>query len=253
MGLADLHIHTIYSPDGTGTVRAVLKRAAEVGLDVIAITDHDEICAALEGMDLAPSYGLHVVPGVEVSTAEGHLLALFVHRRPPTGLSVGDTVRWVRDEGGLCVVPHPGQGRQSLSFPTIRQALNDPEIAPFLVGMEAFNASAVRQKRNSIAMATAQEMGFPLALVSSSDAHMVRMIGLAATYFPGNTPQDLREALLNRSTSVAVMEAKPRATLFLEWAGHLALRYTGWVTVNRHPDAPLRKAWVGLTTISVIL
>ena len=43
MGLADLHMHTIYSYDGTATVPAVLRRAHEIGLDVIAITDHDEV------------------------------------------------------------------------------------------------------------------------------------------------------------------------------------------------------------------
>ncbi|MCS7178833.1 MAG: PHP domain-containing protein [Anaerolineae bacterium] len=246
MGFADLHIHTIHSPDGTGTVRAVLKRAAEVGLDVIAITDHDEIRAALEGVSLSPSYGVYVVPGVEVSTAEGHLLALFVYRTPPSGLSLSDTVRWVRDAGGLCVAPHPGHGHQSLSFRAIQQALSDPQVAPYLAGVEVFNASAIRQRRNHHATAAAREMGLPLALVSNSDAHMVQMIGLAATYFPGDTPDELREALMNRRTEVAVAESgRSRPALFLRWGGHLALRYAGWVTGNRHPDAPLRKIFVG--------
>ena len=43
MGFADLHIHSTYSPDATTTVRAILKQAADVGLDVIAVTDHDNI------------------------------------------------------------------------------------------------------------------------------------------------------------------------------------------------------------------
>ncbi len=228
MGLADLHIHTIYSIDGTGTVRAVLKRAREVGLDVIAITDHDEIRAALEGLEMAPSYGLHVVPGVEVSTADGHLLALFIRHIPPAGLALGDTLRWIRDEGGLAIAPHPGRGRQSLSFRTIQQALNDPHIAPFLVGIEVFNASAVRLKRNDIAADVAK--GWPLAPVSNSDAHLVRMIGTAATCFPGRTSEELYEALVNRHTEVAVAERGPRSALFLKWGAQLALRYTGWVT-----------------------
>lgn len=241
MGLADLHIHTIYSPDGTGTVRAVLKRAAEVGLDVIAITDHDEIRAALEGANLAPAYGLHVIPGCEVSTAEGHLLALFIHRCPPAGLSLSDTVRWVRDQGGLCVIPHPGHGYQGLRFQAIQRALSDPEIAPFLVGIEVFNASLFRPRQNHIAMATVQRMGLPLALVSNSDAHMVQMIGSAATHFPGRTPEDLREALINRRTEVALAQSRFPPALFLKWMAHLALRYTGWVTGNCHPEAPLKK------------
>lgn len=250
MGLADLHIHTIYSPDGTGTVRAVLRRAAEVGLDVIAITDHDEIRAALEGVDLAPSYGLHVIPGSEVSTADGHLLALFIRRNPPTGLSLSETLHWVRDAGGLCIAPHPGNGHPSLAFRTIRQALGDSQIAPFLVGMEVFNAGIVPLKRNHIATATGR--GLPLAPVSNSDAHVMHMIGTAATYFPGRTSEELREALLNRNTEVAVAESGSRPALLLRWGANLALRYTGWVTVNRHPDAPLRKAWIGLAALTVL-
>lgn len=251
MGLADLHIHTIYSPDGTGTVRAVLKRAAEMGLNVIAITDHDEIRAALEGMSLAPAYGLHVVPGSEVSTAEGHLLALFVHRVPPAGLSLGDTVRWVRDEGGLCIAPHPIiRGRQSLMFSTIQKALNDPQVAPFLVGIEVFNASIVHPRRNHLV--TTVTRGWPLAPVSNSDAHLVRMIGTAATYFPGSTSEELRDALINRRTEVAVAESEPRPALFLSWGAHLALRYTGWVTGNPHPGAPLRKTFIGFTVPQTI-
>ena len=54
MGKADLHVHTTHSWDGTCAVKAVLKQAAHVAcLDVLAITDHDEIRGALEAMELA--------------------------------------------------------------------------------------------------------------------------------------------------------------------------------------------------------
>ena len=54
-------------------------------LDVIAITDHDETSASLEAREWAArrGYRVQVVPGVEVTTREGHLLALFVEERPP--------------------------------------------------------------------------------------------------------------------------------------------------------------------------
>jgi predicted metal-dependent phosphoesterase TrpH len=93
MGLADLHMHTIYSYDGTATVPAVLRRAHEIGLDVIAITDHDEIAGSLRALELAPHYGVEVIPGLEVTTAEGDLLALFVMEKIPAGLSLVDTGR----------------------------------------------------------------------------------------------------------------------------------------------------------------
>ena len=76
MGLADLHIHTIYSYDGTASVPAVLTRAKQIGLDVIAITDHDEIAGSLKALELASKYGVQVIPAIEITTAEGDLLAL---------------------------------------------------------------------------------------------------------------------------------------------------------------------------------
>ena len=93
MGKADLHIHTIYSWDGTCTVEAVLKQAAHTAeLDVIAITDHDEIQGAQEAAELAPRYGIEVIPGSEISTADGHLLALFIPKKISAGLSVVETI-----------------------------------------------------------------------------------------------------------------------------------------------------------------
>ena len=62
MGLADLHIHTIHSYDGTASVPAVLTRARQIGLDVIAITDHDEITGSLKALELAPRYGVEILP-----------------------------------------------------------------------------------------------------------------------------------------------------------------------------------------------
>jgi predicted metal-dependent phosphoesterase TrpH len=83
MGTADLHIHSTYSYDATTTVRAILKHASDVGLDVIAVTDHDDIRGSLEARELAPQYGIEAIPAVEISTKDGHLVALFVESLPP--------------------------------------------------------------------------------------------------------------------------------------------------------------------------
>ena len=76
---ADLHIHTTYSDDATASVEDVLEYVANrTDLRVIAITDHDEIEGALKAQRLAKDYGIEVIVGEEVSTNEGHLLALFI-------------------------------------------------------------------------------------------------------------------------------------------------------------------------------
>ena len=71
MGLADIHIHTIYSHEATTSVRGVLKQASSVGLNVIAVTDHDDIRGAFDARELASEYNVEVIPGVEVTTKDG--------------------------------------------------------------------------------------------------------------------------------------------------------------------------------------
>ena len=107
MGTADLHIHSTYSHDATTTVRAILKYAADVDLNVIAVTDHDEIRGSLEAHTLAPKYGIESIPAAEVTTKDGHLVALFVETLPPQGLSLVDTLIHIGKLGGVAFAPHP--------------------------------------------------------------------------------------------------------------------------------------------------
>jgi predicted metal-dependent phosphoesterase TrpH len=204
MGKADLHIHTTYSNDGTATVAATLESVVRSGtLDLIAITDHDQIDGALEAVELAPHYGIEVIPGIEVSTADGHLLALFVQQLVPAGLSLTETVYCIAEQGGLAIAPPPGgPWRGALQESVLRQALGDPTVAQTLVGLEAYNASLPLLSINRIAGAMGARL--PLAVVGNSDAHMLWMIGMAATVYPGRGAQALRTALQNRATSLVV-------------------------------------------------
>lgn len=105
MGFADLHIHTIYSYDGTASVPAVLQRTKQIGLHVIAITDHDELRGSLKALEIATSYGIEVIPGVEVTTAEGDLLALNITRQIKKGQPLLRTVLEVGEAGGFVLLP----------------------------------------------------------------------------------------------------------------------------------------------------
>jgi len=196
MGLADLHIHTIYSYDGTASVHAVLRRAYQIGLDVIAITDHDEIAGSLKALELAPNYGLEVVPAIEVTTAEGDLLTLNVTEKIQRNLSLIETVLKVRELGGFCIAPHPmagGMGMKSLSAYSILKALHNPEGAQTLIAIETYNATAIDKMSNHYAGVLADQLN--ITQTASSDAHVVEAIGLGATEFDGYTTQDLLTAL----------------------------------------------------------
>ncbi len=195
MGLADLHIHTRYSYDATSSVRAVLEYASRrAGLDVIAITDHDEIAGALKAQDMASKFGIEVIPGIEVSSKDGHVLALFVEKAIPAGLSLADTVRHTTEQGGLCIIPHPMMRNKYAVPPHIlRSALADPTVAKGLAGIEVFNACMLEINPRKPEEYLPKK--HPLAQVGCSDAHFDWAVGWGATRFPGQSASALRLAL----------------------------------------------------------
>ena len=201
MGIADLHLHTIYSYDGTASLAAVLNRAKQIGLDVIAITDHDEIRGALKALDLAPNYGVEVIPGIEITTADGDLLALFITEKVDAGLSLVETVLRVRELGGICIAPHPmagGMGMKSLKARTILKALRNPRVADTLIGIETYNGTAIDRISNHYANILASRLH--IAKTGSSDAHTIDTLGFGVTEFEGHTAADLLSALKNKAT-----------------------------------------------------
>lgn len=221
MGLADLHIHTIYSYDGTATVQAVLQRARQIGLDVIAITDHDEIAGSLQALELAPHYGLEVIPAIEITTAEGDLLALNVTEKIQRGLSLVETILQIGDLGGFCIVPHPmagGLGMQGLSAYSILKALRSPDVAQTLIGIETYNATTIDKMNNHYAHILAEHLN--IAQTGSSDAHMVRAIGLGVTEFDGHTAKDLLDALYCRTTRIRKQKEWNTLQILGSWAAN---------------------------------
>lgn len=241
MGFSDLHIHTTYSWDGTCPVPAVLKYAADfTNLDVIAITDHDCILGALEAVRLAPRYGIEVIPGCEISTADGHLLGLFIHKAIPAGLSLVETVMRVGEQGGICIAAHPGaRVKRSIPLQTLRQCLDHPGVREVLVGIECFNAGLVYSQSNRQANALAEELG--VARVGNSDTHVLDMIGWGATEFPGYSPFDLRHALQQRTTRPYARRSTTGLEKIIRWVPSFLLRRLGWVITNHNnPCGPLR-------------
>jgi predicted metal-dependent phosphoesterase TrpH len=247
MGIADIHIHTLYSWDSACSVSGVLKKSIEAGLDVIAITDHDAIAGALEAEQQGPRFGVQVIPGIEISTAEGHLLALDVRRLIPAGASLIDTLLAVGEQGGLAVAAHPmatGLGMKgcSLSYASIHRAAKHPLAGKYLAGVETFNAGLVNPHTNLWAGRIARNLNLPQT--GSSDAHVLDMIGWGATVFPGQTGADFLAALRLGLTEVVRRGQFNWARLVAHWLPGFVLRQAGWVAWTPEPGLPLRlKYW----------
>jgi predicted metal-dependent phosphoesterase TrpH len=168
----DPHVHSEASYDARDPPELLLEQAADIGLDGVVVTDHDRISASLRAAELAPEYGLVGIPGVEVSTAHGHLLAIGVEERPRPGESMVDTVARVRELGGAAVVPHP--------FQRTRHGARGKHIVPAEPdGMETYNAWLFTGYRNRRARAFARRHGY--TALAGSDAHTVATIGRAYT------------------------------------------------------------------------
>jgi predicted metal-dependent phosphoesterase TrpH len=201
LGRADLHIHTLAS-DGTAGIVEILEHVEqETDLDVIAITDHERIDAALAARSLARERGLRVevVVGEEVSTLGGHLLALFIEERIRPLRSMRTSIAEIHEQGGLAIPAHP-----LVPYPlcaqgwVLRRLINDgdPRVRPDAI--EAFNPTTLGRPWHARVVRFAAK--HQLATVGNSDAHAVAAIGTGWTTFPGRTADDLRTAILERRT-----------------------------------------------------
>jgi len=190
---ADLHCHTNASFDSLSKPAAVARAAAERGLTHLAITDHDRVDGALAARDAAPG-GLTVIIGQEVRTTTGDLIALYLERPIPPGLTPAEAAGRIRDQKGLVGLAHPfdrfraGAGRRGW------EAELD-ELIPLLDFVEVWNARLLAGGGNQQAAELAQQHNLPGIAVS--DAHTVLEVGVAYTILDGpiNGAEDLRAAL----------------------------------------------------------
>jgi predicted metal-dependent phosphoesterase TrpH len=165
----------------------------------LAITDHNTLDSAFAAQQLAPRYGVDVVVGEEISTREGHLLALFLKERIPPALSMSETIAAVHAQGAVAVVAHPYDVVSFGALNPWRRKLSEGELLqlPF-DGVEVLNGCLLGSSQNARAAALGLRSG--RALVGGSDAHSAETVGIAHTIFAGCSSEDLRTALMRGET-----------------------------------------------------
>ena len=166
----DPHIHSVYSPDARSYPKDILKQAKRIGLDAIAISDHDEIKGSRVTRSLAED--IIVVPSIEISSEKGHILGLGVDEIIPKGLSATETVDLIHDAGGLAIVPHPFSYYRKGLFCKENTGLDiegvETKNARYFVGYSNNQGKKLAKKRN-------------LATLGASDSHFIESIGDAYT------------------------------------------------------------------------
>jgi predicted metal-dependent phosphoesterase TrpH len=201
VGRADLQLHSDLG-DGLASPEAILDAAERAGLNVIALTDHDDIRGAFLLRDIAArrSSPVEIVPGVEVTTRSGHLLALWIEDEIQMFAALADTVSRIHRAGGVAIVPHP---LSYLTFSVGEGALlalaasTDPQV--HIDGIETRNPSYAGRVRAARSV-WLNEKVLHVAATGSSDAHHANLVGTTWTEFDGTDGDALRRAIADRTT-----------------------------------------------------
>lgn len=246
-GKADLHIHT-NAGDGLDSLQAILEYVQEhTDLDVIAITEHDNLEVAHRARELHARgrYRFDLITGCEVTSLDGHIVALFLEQPVASFKRAEETVDAIHAQGGVCFVPHPTSWlTRSIGLRTLARVGSQKQRGTWFDGIETANAAPTGRFYLERARSLASE--HTLAGIGASDAHFVQAIGSAYTEFDGVSASDLRRSFevgslvarqgmfprlrdvgLLRAASVPIvgLRATPRA---LGW------RRTTWSFVTRY-------------------
>ena len=210
----DIHMHTDHSSDCVTPVDVLLSPPANSGLGAIAVTDHNEISGALDARAKAAEYGIKVIVGEEVKTADqGEVIGLFIEEKIPRGMSLEETIAEIRRQGGLVYVPHPFDRLHSVpDYEHLLKVVDDVDA------IEIFNPRIAIAAWNEEAVRFAAKYRIPAG--AGTDAHVAQALGsvrIRMRDFDG--PQEflasLRDAdMLGKPTSLRY--AQVQALKFLE-------------------------------------
>jgi hypothetical protein len=204
----DFHVHTSRSPDGLHSLRETVKYAKSVGLDGLAVTDHNRLLTRREARSLSREFGILVIPGIEGGhmALERHWIGLCLDTLPLSG-EIGDVLAHIGGEGGLSIAPHPHsctgyKAYASLGFDAV-EAIN---------GTDRLSNSLIRNTTG-------------LPETGGSDAH--------ATYMLGYTYTEVEDAASAEEAAEMVRQGRCRpagslvpAQKKMQFYGRAFVRYT---------------------------
>lgn len=239
MKYADLHIHSIYSTnfyktnpsslfdkillDSLLKPEEILTIAKKLNLSAIAVTDHNTLSGSRAVQKLAPKYKITVIPGVEISSKIGHILAYGIKKDIPPKLKGSETITQIHNQNGVAALAHPYDmhPRRFLAFKKKRKFINCNfdaiEVASCVTGF-SLKAHHLASRLNC-------------AKIAGSDAHCRLAIGYGLTVFPDScqSPKDYLLAIKNRKTfALKTSDSRLKIwwrTLIESWFRNLITRF----------------------------
>lgn len=161
----DLHVHTVESYDGHTKREDLPQIIRSRGLDGVAITEHDVF-------NPPKLQNALLLPGIEISSKEGHVLGLGVRELIPAGLPADETIHRIHDQGGMAIIPHP--------YDPVCECVKLARLKVRPDAVETVNADAL-SFYVSMWLAHKDARRFNLPEVGGSDSHIPQTIGDAYT------------------------------------------------------------------------
>jgi len=195
----------------------IVARCLEIGINCIAVADHNTIAGALKLREIAP---FNIIIAEEILTSAGELMGLFLSEEIPKGLSPEETIARIKSQGGLVNIPHPF-GRWPLQNP---KKLLSQEILSQVDIIEVFNSRTPLPNSSTKAWRLAMEHG--KAAGAGSDAHTVGEIGKAYVEMsefngPGDFLKSLSQGkIFGRRSSPLIHFASTRAKIRKRLGSH---------------------------------
>lgn len=192
-------MHTLYSKhwfwgrDALNTPQKMVKAAVKKGLAGIAITDHSTVKGGMVAKRFASRYkDFCVIPGIEISTLAGDLLALNIKKNIPDNMPLEYTIERIHDLGGIAIAPHP------FAEYVFRKCLK--KLATKADVIEVFNSQSCRSFQDLKALALAKKFSLPTS--AGSDAHWYRNVGRAGIICNAQSAEDVIEELLKKRIKI---------------------------------------------------
>ena len=172
----DLHLHSMYSEDGDGSPKQIIKSLQKRGLNGAAFTDHNTVKGGLEALKIKPK-DFVVIPGVEISSRDGHIIALNVKEDIPKHLTLEETIDKIIALGGTPIIPHLFRNMSGIKESKLKSIVNK------INAIEVFNACSIPQTNLKTAKVAKK---YNLGGTGGSDSHSPEFVGYAHTVFDSN-------------------------------------------------------------------
>jgi hypothetical protein len=217
----ELHCHSHYSKgkkipvEGLDSPAQMVRAAKRLGLEGLALTDHSTHSGWKEASLEAKKQNIIFIPGIEISSREGHILGLGLTDYVKSGLPVEETLDRVREQGAVSIAAHP--------FDIRREGIGKASLKADAI--EAFNSMNLDRVSNRLSRKLALQNSMPT--VSGSDAHTKEMLGTCINHIDAQDLDSVLKAI--RSGRVAFKASYMSLDRLVPWTKHRMLRSYGFI------------------------